>query len=74
MGKGQVTYKADLLELLQTSHQRLLKLEDPGQLLYRSQENTNASPGYYTKQNSQLPSMEKPNYSMTKPNSHNVFP
>ena len=34
-GNGQVTYKVRLLELHQTSHQRLLKPEDPGQMLHR---------------------------------------
>jgi hypothetical protein len=39
----------------------------------RSKENTNARAGYYTQQNFQLPQMEEPRYSMTKPNSHNIF-
>ena len=33
--QGQVTYKADLLELHQTFQQRVWKPEDPGQMLYR---------------------------------------
>ena len=28
---------------------------------------------YYAQKNSQLPYMEKPRYSMTKPNLHNIF-
>jgi hypothetical protein len=35
MEKGQITYKADLLELHQASHQRLGKPEDPRQMLCR---------------------------------------
>jgi hypothetical protein len=31
-------------------------------------------PGYYTQQNSQLPQTEKPRYSMTKPNLHDIIP
>ena len=57
-GKGQVIYKERPIRIASDSPprpQRLWKREDPGQMSYRTYENTNASPGYYTQQNSQLP-------------------
>jgi hypothetical protein len=53
--KYQVTYKDRPIRIPTDIHQRLRNLEDPGQMSYKLQENTNASPGYETQQNSQLP-------------------
>jgi hypothetical protein len=47
--KDQVTYKGRPIRITPDFSP---KPEDPGQMLYRSKENTNASPGYYTQQNS----------------------
>jgi hypothetical protein len=46
--KGQKHIQAEIFKLHQTSLQKLLKPEYPGHMSYRPQENTNASPGYYT--------------------------
>jgi hypothetical protein len=54
-GKGQVTCKCRPIRITHDSPQTLRKPEDPGQMSYRPQESTKASPGYYTQQNYQLP-------------------
>jgi hypothetical protein len=53
--KGQVTYKSRPIRITPDFSPETSKARDPGQMSYRPYENTNASPGYYTQQNSQLP-------------------
>jgi hypothetical protein len=50
-----------------------MKPEEPGQRSCRHQENTNASPGYYTQQNSQSTQIKKLKYSRTKPNLSSIY-
>jgi hypothetical protein len=51
---GQVTYKSRAIGITPDFSPDNMKVEDPGQISYRTQENTNLFPGYYTQQNSQL--------------------
>jgi hypothetical protein len=66
--------KAGLLELLTDFSPETMKARRSWTDVIQTLREKNASSGYYTQPNSQLLKMEKPKYSMTKPNSHNIFP
>jgi hypothetical protein len=53
-GKGQVTYKGRPVRITTDFSQQTIKARRSWTMSNRLYENTNASPGYYSQQNSQL--------------------
>ena len=72
--KVQVTYKGKPIRITKDFSPEIMKARISWTDVIQTLREHKFQRGYYTQPNSQLPQMEKPKYSMTKPNSHIIFP